>query len=250
MCPHFMRPVARLLLVSGLVGGVSPAWAERPLVTDAAEVVGARAIQIETWSHLDRNSLQHWLLAGFGPLSMLEVTVGAVHGLSRTADGGYSVAAPLVAAKLLLREPQMAGWPGLAVAGGAFAPSGWGDFRVPGWEYAAYGALTEMPFRDERLAIHVNGGFFHSRGSSADLASFTWAVAAQGRIHGDLFGAAEVFSGDPYLGQDQGAGQASLRFSVSPAFQLDATVGAGLWGARSLPLWGTLGLRLVVQSVW
>ena len=227
-----------------------PAWAGRPLVTDDAGVVGAGAIQIETWSRLDRNTLQHWLLAGVGLLATLELTVGAVHGLSWQSGTDYSLAAPVLQAKVLLHAPAPAGIPGLAVAGGAFAPFGRGALRPPGWDYFVYGAMTGVPLPDGRLAIHVNGGLFGSTSDSADLAAFTWGVAAQGRIVGDLFGAGEVFSGDPYLGAGQGAGHLGLRYFVTPGFQLDATLGVGLWGVRTLPVWGTVGLRLARDNLW
>lgn len=132
-----------------------PVLAVRPFITDDARVVGRRQAQMESWIRGDRAAFQHWALVAYGPIAPLEVTVGAVHGL--TYENGpkrYSIAGPLVQGKYLLRRPEVNSWPGIAVSAGAFAPAGNGNFKLDGWDTFAYAAVTESIRENDDILLH------------------------------------------------------------------------------------------------
>src|SRR6185369_11771954 len=110
-----MRAWALLLLLLG-----ARAEAIRPFITDDARVVGRHRLQLESWVHASRVGLYHNLLPAFGPVEVLELTVGVVHGASFAEDGSarYAVAGPLAQAKVLLHEGALNRAPGVAFAGG------------------------------------------------------------------------------------------------------------------------------------
>ena len=143
----------------------------------------------------DRTAFQHWMLASFGPIAPLEITVGRVHGLTEGHEGKYSVAGPLMQAKFLLRTWEANSWPGVAVSAGAFAPVGKGEFRPEGWDSFAYVAVTESLLENDRILLHGNAGFVNS---SKGGRKPTWVVGSQIRIRGGFHAVSEVFSGDPY----------------------------------------------------
>lgn len=224
------------------------AHAVRPFITDDARVVGDKLAQVESWVRGDRTSFQHWVMFAVGAWAPIELSLGAVQGATyEDAPAAYSVAGPLMQAKVLLWDPKANRWPGMALSLGATAPVGHGELAPPSWERFAYLALTESLFSDDRLLIHGNLGLSvvgseHGEGSQAN---FNWGIGTQLRLFAGLHIVAELISGDPYEPTSGGAGQAGVRYIVNKKLQLDATVGGGLWGATPLPTWGTAGVRLV-----
>ena len=245
--PRPVPLIVCLIVCLVVVASAGAAHAGRPLITDDAGVVGRGGIQIETWARFDHLSLEHWMLIGVGAVAPLELSAGLVHGLDHEHDA-YSLAAPLLQVKLLLREPSGEGLPGVAVAAAVVAPTGHGPFRSPGWEYFVYAAGTSG-LVEGNLLIHGNLGLFGTE-AQYDEPTVTWGAAVQLALGGPWHGAAELFSGDPFLGGRQGAGHLCLRFYVAEALQLDATAGRGLWGDQQLATWGTLGLRVVGGPFW
>lgn len=223
-----------------------PALAVRPFITDDARVVGRRQAQMETWTRGDRGAFQHWALASYGPIEPLELTIGAVHGVTYEHGREYSIAGPLMQAKFLLRKPKTSSWPGVAVSAGAFAPVGNGAFRPSGWDSFVYAALTESLMEDDRILLHGNAGFVNS---SIGGRTPTWGAGSQIRIHGGFHAVSEVFSGDPYAESSGVAFQAGFRHFISEYIQIDATVGSGMSGQPRLPVWATVGLRLVTPPL-
>jgi hypothetical protein len=59
----------------------------------------------------------------------------------------------------------------------------------------------------------------------------------------------EIFSGDPYADATGSAFQAGFRHFISEYIQVDATVGSGISGQNRMPVWGTVGLRLVSRPI-
>lgn len=243
-----MRRVVRFLIPAVVLSSSGTARAVRPFITDDARVVGDKLAQLESWGRGDRTALQQWVMVAVGPLAPVELSLGAVHGASYDgAPASYSVAGPLMQAKLLLWDPKENRWPGMALSIGATVPLGHGEFSPRGWERFAYLALTESLLSKERLLVHANLGISvvgNERGEGSTT-SYNWGIGAQLRIVAGLHVVAELISGDPYEPTSGGAGQAGMRYIVSDRLQLDATVGGGLWGATPLPTWGTAGVRLV-----
>ena len=217
-----------ILAVGGLlVVLASPLFAVRPFITDDARVVGRRQAQMETWMRGDRHALQHWVLTSFGPIAPLEVTVGAVHGLTFGDATKYSVAGPLIQAKYLLRKPTPNSWPGIAISGGTFAPVGNGGFKLHGWDSFAYAAVTESLGEEDRILLHGNVGFVNSHSGR----KATWGGGSQVRVRGGFHIVSEVFSGDPYAESSGIAFQAGFRHFFSAYIQIDATL--GVWRVRT-----------------
>ena len=236
--------VARLSLL--LLCASAPTFAVRPFITDDARVVGRRQAQLETWVRGDRAAFQHWALTSYGPIEPLELTIGTVHGATYEHGRLYSIAGPLLQAKYLLRRPKTGSWPGIAVSAGAFAPVGSGAFKPHGWDSFAYAALTQSLMEDDRVLIHGNAGFVNS---SIGGQKSTWGVGSQVRLRGGFHVVSEVFSGDPYAESSGIAFQAGFRHFISEYIQIDATIGSGTSGQPRLPVWGTVGIRLVTAPL-
>lgn len=237
----------------------TPALAVRPFITDDARVVGKHQAQLETWVRYDRTALQHWAVPAFGPIAPLEVTVGAVHGVALQPNRNYSLAAPLLQAKLLLRPAEKNDLPGVAIIAGTFLPFGTGDFRSPvsGFTYLA---VSEV-IGDDAVLLHANLGFAGAQlerpasNNPAELEQHaryrvTWGVATQIRLYGPVNLAAEVFSGDPYAEVGGGAGQGGFRFVISKFIQIDVAGGGGLYGEPRMPGWGSFGFRFVSDPLF
>lgn len=237
----------------------TPASAVRPFITDDARVVGKHQAQFESWVRYDRTALQHWAVPAIGPIAPLEVTLGAVHGASLQPNRSYSLAAPLLQAKLLLHPAHPNALPGVAIVAGTFFPFGHGDFRSPvsGFTYLA----VSQVFGEDALLLHANLGFAGAQlerpasNAPAELEKHaryraTWGVATQVHLYRAANLAAEIFSGDPYAEVGGGAGQLGLRFVVSDHVQLDAAAGSGLYGQPRMPPWASLGFRFVSDRLW
>jgi hypothetical protein len=223
-----------------------PALAVRPFITDDARVVGRRQAQMETWARGDRHAFQHWALTSYGPIEPLELTIGTVHGVTYDQGRQYSIAGPLMQAKYLLRRPEAGSWPGVAVSAGAFAPIGNGAFKPHGWDTFGYVAVTESLTEGDGVLIHGNFGLVNS---SIGGRKSTWGGGSQVRIRGGFHAVGEVFSGDPYAESSGIAFQAGFRHFFSDYIQIDATVGSGMSGQPRLPVWATVGLRLVTPPL-
>jgi hypothetical protein len=246
------------------------AKAIRPFVTDDARVVGDKLAQLETWVLVDRLVLEHHALAAIGPTDWLELTLGVMHGgVHSGPQRGYSITGPLIQAKALLVAPRDNGWPGVAVAVGAFPPVGYGPFTPPGWSGFAYLAITESLFGED-LLLHANvGTAIGEEGPSATPGAaagsstrslrtlVTTGFGFQVRVLGGMHGLAEIYYGDPFDPQTNfPATQVGFRHIFSEQVQIDGTFGSTLRaietldGHRGLERWGTLGLRLVTPELW
>ncbi|WP_394829171.1 hypothetical protein [Pendulispora albinea] len=218
------------------------AVAVRPFITDDARVVGDRAAQLETWLRVDEAGPQHWTVVAAGPWAPLEVSAGGFYGRTR---GEGTMAAPLLQLKALALETRPGAIiPGLAVVAGAFGPFGAGPLKVAGWDTFGYIALTESLEAHDRVLLHQNVGFFTTTQAEGRHVSGTWGIGTQIRMVGGLHVVGEVFSGDPYADAPGGAFQTGVRHFVSSSVQVDATVGAGIFGESLLPAWGSIGFRI------
>lgn len=238
----------------------APAGAVRPFITDDARVVGKHQMQVESWVRYDMHSLQHWIVPAVGPIAPLEVTLGAVHGIAIDPDRKYSFAAPLLQAKFLIHPAHPNDIPGLAIIGGTFLPFGFGGFESPPSGFV-YAAVTEVLGEDDDILIHANIGFAGAQlqrpaaNNPRELEKHeryrsTWGVATQIHLYRAANLAAEVFSGDPYAEVGGGACQGGIRWVLSPNIQLDTSGGGGIYGTPRMPIWGSVGFRMVSGKLW
>lgn len=255
-----LRRAPFALLGVAIVTCAPSALAVRPFITDDARVVGMHQAQLESWARWDEHSQQHWTVAALGPVAPLELSIGAVHGLAIHDDRHrYSLAAPLLQAKLLLHEARSNQWPGVALIAGSFLPFGFGGFQSPPNGFA-YLAATQVIGEDDVL-VHTNVGV--AGAAIAEPSSrtpqelerharlrFTWGLGTQIRVYRSINLALETFTGDPYAEVGGGAAQAGFRFILSEHVQLDATGGSGVWGKQQMAAWASAGLRLVSHRLW
>ncbi len=226
----------------------------RPFITDDARVVGHRLAQAEAWLRIDREAGQKWLLMAYGPTPRLELTVGGVGGYEvvRDAERGTEIhkaayALPLLQGKYLFRPYAPGKGPGVATVLGTFLPMGQGFFRPPGYGVFTFTNVTQCFGRHEDVLIHVNGGANYLHADLERPLIATWGVGTQVRTYKGFHLVSEVFSGDPYIPGTGTAWQGGFRHFFSEWVQMDMTVGQGIAGDVVLPLWGTVGVRMVTR---
>jgi hypothetical protein len=237
------RRARAVLFIVGLIFAAD-ASAGRPAITDDASVVGARAFQLETWAHGDRTLVGHWLLGSYGPTDDTELIVGGAWGAS-LPDKGLTALGPLVEGKLLYRQIEHGGAPGVGAALGVIAPLGNGALDIPGFHEYLYLIVSASPFSSGALLLHANGGISVQSGGNEHLASALWSLGAELFFTDQLHAVADLFPADPLNPEASGAAQVGLAYHLTQNFQLDATVGVGLWGSLQPPF-ATLGLQWVI----
>jgi hypothetical protein len=241
-------PLAALAIVA--LTTPREAHAIRPFITDDARVVGGGHLQVETWWRRDRHSLEHWVLGAIGPNDHIELTLGGVHGAGPVGGRpAYSLAGPLLQAKILLNHALPNEAPGVALSVGGLPPVGRGAFAPPGWTTFAYVALTQALVGEDIVLIHANLGYSAVDAPGFDALHPTWGVGTQIHAIWRLHGIAEIFSGDPYGPGAGGAYQVGFRYIFNDYVQLDSTFGDGFFGAE-MPFWVSAGVRLVSHPLW
>lgn len=213
----------------------------RPFITDDARVVGRQLAQMESWSRLDRDSFQQWILFAFGPTDWLELTFGSVVGWDINEQNA-SFALPLLQAKFLLRQYAPNQAPGVGAVIGSFLPAGEGLLRPPGYGAFGYVTISQCLGEGEQYLFHANvgGSYLHIDGSNTLIP--TWGLGTQIRLVGGLHLVGEIFSGDPYIPDVGLSYQVGFRHFFSDLLQIDATLGNGITGSpKALPLWGKCG---------
>lgn len=222
-------PFAALLGAAALDAG-----AARPMVTDDARIVDAKACQVESWVKANRDSTEFWALPACNPTGNLELTFGG----ARTRENGESAFTDeQLQAKTILRALETNGW-GVGLAVGTVrhprreTENGWpGDpyFYVP----------ASFSFYDDRWVLHLNAGAVRFRDEGRNV--FTWGLGNEVRLRDDLFFIPEVFhnaSGRPFY-------QLGLRhWVVKDRVQVDATFGNRAT-SDTVERWFSIGLRLL-----
>jgi hypothetical protein len=164
------------------------------------------------------------------------VTVGGLLG----SIGGFSVAGPLLQAKVLFLPAESNAFPGVSLVAGAILPFGTGGFRLPRTSPFSFVAVMQN-MNDEALLIHGNVGVVAAPVGTVLL---TWELGTQVRNYGSWNAIAEVISGDTYTeAPAAGAIQVGFRFLHSEELQLDTAAGIGMSGTVRLPAWFTGGIR-------
>jgi hypothetical protein len=221
-------PLRALLLAAAIVAS-QPAQAARPMITDDARIVDAKACQVETWVRKNPDSTEVWALPACNLTGSLELTFGGAvtreAGESRTTD-------VVLQGKTLFRAMEPNGWAIGLAAGTVRRPLA--DSR----DWYAY-VPASFSLRDDAVVVHANAGWLRERENGRDRA--TWGLGAEARLAERTWLIAETFG--------QGGGrpfhQLGLRHWLLPdRVQLDATYGNRNGGGRD-ERWFSIGLRLL-----
>ncbi len=215
------------------------ALAARPFVTDDARLTTAGSCQVETWTRLYSHSHEVWALPACNPWGNLELTVG---GGAARQHGEASSHDHVLQVKTLLQPLSVGGWGWGLALGTIRHPNINPGPNLLGNSYAYVPVSVSLP--DAGMVLHTNVGWLRDRASGHH--SMTWGLGAEIRLPGPWLGIAETFGDN----RQQAYGQVGLRYSVVPdLFQVDATVGRHLSGARGGE-WLSLGLRYTPDHIW
>ena len=218
----------RASLLAWALAVPATALAARPMVTDDAGIVDAKACQLESWARQDARSTQAWAMPACNPSGRLEIAFG---GALTNEDGASRLSDNVVQVKGVLRAlDDRSRW------GRAPTANGW-----PGDPYANL-ALSVAMAEDGRWTAHLNAGAVHRRDTGRTLG--TWGFGNEVRMGERVFFYPELFRADfgrPFY-------QAGLRYwVVKDRFGVDGGVGERVSGSSG-ERWFSIGLRIVSPS--
>lgn len=207
------------------------AHAARPMNTDDARIVDAKACQVESWVRRPKGHAEFWALPACNFSGNLELTMG---GALTHRGGGTHTSAQLLQGKTLLKPLQANGW-GLGLVAGMQR-----DPRTEaggGHDLYAY-VPASFSWNDDALVLHTNTGWLREQGQGRNR--FTWGLGSEIQLHWRTWVMAETYA----QGSDKPLVQLGLRYWLVPErVQIDATYGNRI-GAGS-QRWFSLGLRLL-----
>jgi two-component system sensor histidine kinase TctE len=225
---------ATVLAFLVLVAPLPPAHAARPMITDDARMVDAKACQVESWARRGRDATEYWALPACNPLGSFELTIG---GAATHEEGTTRFTQQQLQVKTLFRPYEPGGW-GIGLSVGAIrharreVAGGWpGDryFYVP----------FSIAAGSDDWVVHANLGAVHRRDEQRTV--LTWGFGNEIRMTPRAYFIPEVFrseSGRPFY-------QAGVRYWVVPdRLQMDATFGNRL-GSSTREHWVSVGFRLL-----
>ena len=212
----------------------APAEAARPMVTDDARIVDAKACQVESWVRRNRDSTEFWALPACNPTGGVELTFGGAR-TRENGDGAFTD--HVIQAKTIFRPLDERGW-GYGLAAGTFRHPHRESAR--GWPGDAYFYVpVSIKARGDDWVVHLNAGALRRRDEGRTVA--TWGLGNEIRLRDDLFFIPEVFTTDrgrPFY-------QAGLRYWwVRDRVQVDATYGNRAV-SETQERWFSIGLRLL-----
>ncbi|HYF59894.1 MAG TPA: hypothetical protein VEA81_13160 [Burkholderiaceae bacterium] len=238
--PRLRRLAARtgvpLLLLAAALALPGAARAARPMVTDDARIVDAKACQVETWlRRLDAGGTEYWALPGCNPFGPFELTLGGAT-LPAFADGPRDRAFQ-GQVKTLFRALEPDSWGiGLAVGTLNLFPGDRGRSTRDPYVYVPVSIAT----LGERVVWHLNAGATHGSGEARRLRG-TWGVGVEGAVVPRLLLVGETYG----VHDERPLWQFGVRVWLVPGrVQVDATVGDQT-GSAGIGRWATLGLRLL-----
>jgi len=205
------------------------AHAGRPMVTDDAGVLEAKACHLETWVQESRDSTEYWAVPACNFTGNLELALGGAH----IADPQDRQSLAVLQGKTLFKPLETNGWGVGLVFGNRFNP----DRSLSGDVYAF--VPISFSFRDDRWRLHANLGWLRERENSRHR--MTWGVGSEAQLGQRTWLTVETF------GQDQGKPfyQVGLRRWILPdRVQIDATYGSRI-GHRSEEHWISVGVKFV-----
>lgn len=234
MRPHLPMPALLALAALAALLPWGAAQAARPMVTDDARIVDAKACQVESWARRNQDSTEYWAQPACNFTGNLELSLGAAKGKD---DHGTRTTDVVLQAKTLFKplEPDGWGW-GLAV-GNVRHPAIHTSSNLVGDLYAYVPATFSL--RSDRLLVHTNIGWLHER--EARRHRMTWGLGTEAQWSASSWLIAEVF------GQNQGKPfyQVGLRYWLVPDHvQVDTTYGNRA-GSGTQERWFSIGLRLL-----
>jgi hypothetical protein len=228
------KPFARALAVLlAVCPALTPpaAHAARPMITDDARTVDAKACQVESWVRTNQGSKEYWALPACNFTGNLELTFGG----ARTADAeGSSLTDAVLQGKTLFKTLEPNGWSiGLAV--GAIRHPGNGKTIGELYSYVP----ASFSYLNDKVVLHTNVGVLHNAVTSNTRA--TWGLGSETQLAERTWLIAETFqqkAGRPFF-------QVGVRHWIVPNHvQIDATMG-NRFGSRTDERWFSIGLRLL-----
>lgn len=222
-------PPLRPALLSAALLAANAAHAARPMITDDARIVDAKACQLESWIKQNPDSTETWVLPACNFTGNLELTLGGAitHEAGRTRTSDVAVQG-----KTLFKTMDTNSWGTGLAAGMVRHPEA--DTR----DWYAY-VPTSFSFHDDAVVVHGNVGWL--RDGEARRNRLTWGLGTEAQLAERTWLIAEIF------GQNQGKPfhQFGLRHWLVPdRVQLDATYG-NRNGGGSGERWFSIGLRLL-----
>ncbi len=207
------------------------AHAARPMITDDARTVDAKACQVESWVRTNQGNKEYWALPACNFTGNLELTLGG----ARTADAtGTSTTDIVLQGKTLFKPMDTNGW-GIGLALGAIKHPGNGRSVSDLYGYVP----TSFSFRDDKFFLHTNVGVLRNQVTSTTR--ITWGLGSETQLGERTWLIAEAFQqqeGRPFF-------QAGVRYWIVPnRVQIDATLG-NRFGSRTDERWFSIGLRLL-----
>lgn len=230
-------PRLRLGLALTVTLAAGSAQAARPMITDDARIVDAKACQLESWVKFNRDSTEYWALPACNFTGNLELTLG---GARSKDDAGTQTTDLVLQGKTLFKTLEPNGWSwGLAVGNMRRPPVHTGSGPI-GDLYAYVPATFSL--RDDRVLLHTNLGWLHEK--EAKKHRMTWGVGTEAQLSASNWLIAETF------GQNQGKPfyQVGLRHWLVPNHvQINTTYGNRA-GSGTQERWFSSGLRLLSPS--
>jgi anti-sigma regulatory factor (Ser/Thr protein kinase) len=231
-----VRVAFRVAAVMGFLAllPTGTAHAARPMITDDARIVDAKACQVESWARHSRDSTEYWALPACNPTGNAELTFG---GARSTLGDERGFTNQVMQVKTLFRPYEPGGW-GVGVAVGTTRhPHRDSATRWPGDPYFYVPFSTAVGSDD--WVMHVNAGAVRRRDLSRTHA--TWGLGSELRLSPSAYFIPEVFSSD----RGRAFYQAGVRYwLVKDRVQVDATSGNRI-GSGSREQWFSVGLRLL-----
>lgn len=225
------RAAAGVLLTAALLPA---AHAARPLVTDDARIVDAKACQMESWVRRNEGSTEFWALPGCNPFGNLEMTFGGAR--TREDGQGSRFSDEVIQLKTLFKPLGDSGW-GVGLASGAIrhptaeSSNGFGNSYV----YVPFSVYVP----DTPAIVHVNVG--GARQSDRNRNVTTWGVGTEVQLAERAYFVGEFYGENT----DKPFFQAGVRFWViRDRVQVDTTYGNRVSGGRE-DHWFSIGMRLL-----
>ncbi|MCX8049671.1 MAG: hypothetical protein N3A55_08440 [Methylohalobius sp.] len=226
-----MSGLAKAVLCLFGLGTALPAFAARPMITDDAGVVEAKACQVETWWQRQRKREEFWFQPACNFTGNLELSLGEV--LVWESGQDHSL---LVQAKSLFKALADDGWGIGWAAGGLVALNG------KGADFYAYVPVS-LALAQDRLLVHVNVGWQHPQ--LIDRHQFTWGAGWDAAVTEHAHLVAEVFGQD----LDPPGYQAGVYvWVIADRLHLNATYGG--WISGSHKPWVAIGVSWFSPPFW
>lgn len=227
------RRAARCVALLAVATALTPqaAYAARPMITDDARTVDAKACQVESWARNNKHSKEYWALPACNFTGNLELTFGG----ARTNDStGTHTTDVVLQGKTLFKTLEPGGWSTGLVMGAIRHP---GDSKRVSELYSYVPA--SFSYVNDKVILHTNVGVLHNTVTSSTRG--TWGVGTETAILANTWLIAEAFQqkeGRPFY-------QAGVRHWIVPnRVQIDATYG-NRFGSASDERWFSIGLRLL-----